>query len=196
MASLLKSVALLSLLLPPTLAQEDDLGLSSGFVNLSLSNFDVQLIRDAQVLASLRPKHDAFDFLPRDLLDVRARNGQYHWGDVTYRYRQEGVTLWADGDSASRRAAIEEGTSDNEVLASSNLGNTLPDSPLDIIREWIDVDGDLGLRFRVQNIGNVSVEIGSLGFPAEFNSIFTNRHAIDMQALCSLSDPYIGLDAG
>lgn len=40
------------------------------------------------------------------------------------------------------------------------------------------------------------MEIGSLGFPLEFNSIFTGRTAEDIQAKCSLQDPYIGLDAG
>lgn len=80
---------------------------------------------------------------------MRACYRQYYWSDVTYRYCEEGVMRWVDRDLASWKAAIEERTSENKVLASSNLGNTLPESLLDIIREWIDVDGDLGLRFRV-----------------------------------------------
>ena len=40
------------------------------------------------------------------------------------------------------------------------------------------------------------MELGSLGFPAEFNSIFTNRSPEEAQAKCSLADPYIGLHAG
>lgn len=197
MASLRKAIALAFASTGIVLAQEDNLGLGNGYIDLTLANFNVQLVRDAQVLASLQSKDSDFDFLPRDLLDVRARNGQYHWGDITYRYREEGATEWTDGDSAAERAAVEEeGELGEGVQAGSNLGNTLPDSPLDITREWIDVEGDLGLRFRIENTGDTPIELGSLGFPAEFNSIFTLRQPEEMQALCSLSDPYIGLNAG
>ncbi|CAI0655541.1 unnamed protein product, partial [Colletotrichum noveboracense] len=72
----------------------------------------------------------------------------------------------------------------------------MPTGPLNITREWLDVSGDLGLRFTIQNSGSSAVEIGSLGFPVEFSSIFTNRLATEMQRLCSLSDPYIGMHAG
>lgn len=178
-------------------AQEDNLGLGNGFIDLTLANFKVQLVRDAQVLASLQPSDSDFDFLPIDLLKVRARNGQYHWGDITYRYREEGATEWTGGDSAAERAAVqEEGELGENVEAASNMGKTLPDSLLDIKREWIDVEGDLGLRFRIENTGDSPIELGSLGFPAEFNSIFTLREPEEMQSHCSLSDPYIGLNAG
>ena len=178
------------------IAQEDNLGLDNGFIELDLPKFNAQIVRDAQVLASLQPKDDTFDFLPRDLLDVRARNGQYHWGDLTYRYREEGASEWIDGDSAQARQPVDEATAQDEILATSNMAATLPESPLGIVRDWIQVGDDLGLRFTVQNKGNASIEIGSLGFPAEFNSIFTQREPTEMQTLCSLSDPYIGLDAG
>ncbi|KAG4430052.1 hypothetical protein IFR05_014464, partial [Cadophora sp. M221] len=82
------------------------------------------------------------------------------------------------------------------ALAASALAPTLPTGPLNITREWIDVSGDLGLQFTIQNSGSSAIEIGSLGFPAEFNSIFTNRAATDMARLTSLSDPYIGMHAG
>jgi hypothetical protein len=58
------------------------------------------------------------------------------------------------------------------------------------------LSGDLGLQFTIANSGSSAIEIGSLGFPAEFNNIFTNRQAIDISRLCSLSDPYIGMHAG
>lgn len=175
---------------------QDNLGLSNGYIALTTANFNLQLVRNAQVLASLKPAGDTFDFLPFDYLSKRARNGQYHWGDITFRYRQSGATAWTDGNSASARQTVTALTAGSGVLAASRLGPTLPTGPLNITREWLDVSGDLGLRFTIQNSGSSAVEIGSLGFPAEFNSIFTNRLATDMQRLCSLSDPYIGMHAG
>ncbi|KAJ0325445.1 hypothetical protein Brms1b_000753 [Colletotrichum noveboracense] len=175
---------------------QDNLGLSNGYITLTTANFNLQLVRNAQVLASLKPAGDTFDFLPFDYLSKRARNGQYHWGDITFRYRQSGATAWTDGNSASARQTVTALTAGSGVLASSRLGPTLPTGPLNITREWLDVSGDLGLRFTIQNSGSSAVEIGSLGFPVEFSSIFTNRLATEMQRLCSLSDPFIGMHAG
>ncbi|CAH0026171.1 unnamed protein product, partial [Clonostachys rhizophaga] len=45
-------------------------------------------------------------------------------------------------------------------------------------------------------MGESSHEIGSLGFLASFNNIFKGRTLEDAQKLCSLSQPYIGIDAG
>ncbi|KAH7308543.1 hypothetical protein B0I35DRAFT_413180 [Stachybotrys elegans] len=177
-------------------AQTDNLGLGGGFINITTSKVTARIARNAQVLVSLSPADSAFDFLPADKLTNRARNQQYHWGDITYRYRV-GDGGWVSADSSLNRRPVEALASDSdEVFASANIGATLPDGPLSITREWIDVEGDLGLRFVVENTADEPVEIGSLGFPAEFNSIFTQRTPLDMQRLCSLSDPYIGMDAG
>ncbi|KAI1070872.1 hypothetical protein LB507_010938, partial [Fusarium sp. FIESC RH6] len=175
-------------------AQRDDLGLENGYIKIKTENFNARIARDAQVLVSLTSADDSFDFLPFDRIDVRSQNGQYHWGDITYRYRGEGDTTWKGGDSAKSRKPVNNITTD--ALAAANIEATLPESSLNITREWLDVDGDLGLRFTITNGGNNTIEIGSLGFPAEFNSIFTNRTAEDMAAHCFLSDPYIGQDAG
>ncbi|KAH6987048.1 hypothetical protein EDB80DRAFT_623719, partial [Ilyonectria destructans] len=177
-------------------AQSDDLGLDNGFIDVSIGNFKAKIAHDAQVLASLSPAGDSFDFLPYDLLKYRAANGQYHWGDITYRYRQGDDTTWIDGDSAQKRQPVKNMPAGSNILAASSLEKTLPNSPLSIAREWLDVSGDLGLRFTLKNTGTKSIEIGSLGFPAEFNSIFSGREATEMQSHCSLSDPYIGMDAG
>ncbi|KAM0319686.1 hypothetical protein ACHAPQ_010225 [Fusarium lateritium] len=186
---------ILALLAPFIQAQKDNLGLNNGYIDIKTDNFKARIVRDAQVLASLTSADDAFDFLPFDRLNVRAQNGQYHWGDITYRYRKEGGTTWTSGDSAQKRQPVKK-ISAGQSLSASNLSPTLPTGPLNITREWIDVKGDLGLRFTLTNNGEDSLELGSLGFPAEFNSIFTNRTAEEMQAHCSLSDPYIGQDAG
>lgn len=188
-------VSLLAVL-PLTSAQGDDIGLSNGYITLKTSNFDLELVKDAQVLASLKPSGGTFDFLPFDYLPFRAGNEQYHWGDVTFRYRPVGSTAWIDGDSAAARKPVTS-LAANESLAASSLAPTLPSgTALGVTREWLDVDGDLGLSFTITNSGNASVEVGSLGFPAEFNSIFTNRTAEETQEVCSLSDPYIGMHGG
>ncbi|KAF4450799.1 hypothetical protein F53441_6131 [Fusarium austroafricanum] len=195
MPSLKQLCKILALAVPLVQAQKDNLGLSNGYIDLKTENFKARIVRDAQVLASLTSADATFDFLPFDRIDVRAQNGQYHWGDITYRYRKEGDSAWKSGDSAQKRQPVKK-VSRSKSLAASALGPTLPDSPLNITREWLDVEGDLGLRFTITNGGKDSIELGSLGFPAEFNSIFTKRTAEEMQAHCSLSDPYIGLDAG
>ncbi|KAJ5107431.1 hypothetical protein N7456_004106 [Penicillium angulare] len=178
-----------------TYGQDDSLGLSNGYLNFSTSNFDLKLVKDSQVLASLKPAGDTFDFLPFDYISYRAENGQYHNGDITYRYRLSGSAKWLSADSSQARKGV--GGVKSDALAAANLSATLPaDSPIQVTREWLDFDGDLGLKFTLTNKGSKSLEIGSLGFPTEFNSIFTNRTAEEMAAKCSLTDPYIGLDAG
>ncbi|KAI1184485.1 hypothetical protein F5B17DRAFT_80568 [Nemania serpens] len=174
--------------------QNDNLGLSNGYITINTANFNAKIVKNAQVLASLSPAGSTFDFLPYDKISVRANNGQYHWGDITFRYRQQGASSWIDGNSATARKPIT--TITTGALAASNLAPTLSTSPLNITREWLNVSGDLGLRFTIVNSGTSTIELGSLGFPAEFNSIFTNRAASDIQRLCTLSDPYIGMHAG
>jgi hypothetical protein len=178
-------------------AGQDNLGLSNGYVNFSTRNFDIQIVRDAQALVSLRPAGSSFDFLPVDYLPRRARNGQYHWGDVTLRYREVNTTTsWIDASTATARKAVTA-LRTGGALSSANLASTLPASlPFNITRKWIDVSGDLGLRFTIANTANKPLEIGSLGFPAEFNSIFTDRSAEQIQQECSLADPYIGMHGG
>ncbi|UDD66066.1 hypothetical protein AFCA_013229 [Aspergillus flavus] len=175
--------------------QSDDLGLANGYTNLKTNNFDLQLVTDAQILASLKPSGSSFDFLPSDYLPYRAANGQYHIGDITFRYRAVGEKEWTAGDSSQARAVVK--SLDANALAAADITSTLPSSSaLQIVRQWLDVEGDLGLSFTLTNKGNSSVEIGSLGFPIESNSIFTNRTADEVTAQCSLVDPYIGRDAG
>ncbi|KAI1807479.1 hypothetical protein F4811DRAFT_505974 [Daldinia bambusicola] len=188
----------LAWLLRGVACQSDNLGLKNGYITIKTANFNAKIVRDAQVLASLSPAGDSFDFLPFDLISARAGNGQYHWGDITFRYRQgSGDDPWIDDDSAASRKVVTPYKAGAGVLASSNLAPTLPSAgPLNVTREWLDVSGDLGLRFTIENSVTSPVEIGSLGFPAEFNSIFTNRAAADTQRLCSLSDPYVGMHAG
>ena len=179
-------------------AQSDALGLADGYLNFSTANFNLRLVKDAQVLASLQPANSNFDFSPFDYLPYRAANGNHHLGDVTFRYREAGSGTWTSIDSATARAPV---TSVNKsgVFAASDLKPTLSRTsslPLDFQRQWYDLNGDLGLLYNISNTGNSAIELGSLGFPIEFNSIFTNRSAQATEQTCSLQDPYIGLGAG
>lgn len=198
-------LAFISGLHPYALAQGDTLGIGNGYTTLSTANFDVELVTDAQVLASLKAAGGTFDFLPLHYLPERAGNGQYHWGDVTYRYRPVGSTSWVNGDSSAARKPVtvlttttaSNGSDSGTVLAAADMGPTLSNtSALDITREWLDIEGDLGLSFTLTNTLSASIELGSLGFPAEFNNIFINYTAEQTQQHCSLSDPYIGMHAG
>ncbi|KAF9886001.1 hypothetical protein FE257_012181 [Aspergillus nanangensis] len=192
------SLPLVCALVTHVKAQTDNLGLDNGYVSLSTANFDLELAKDSQVLVSLKPAGESFDFLPFDYLPFRAANGQYHNGDITLRYRASGTTDWTAIDSAQSRQPVTEATTESGVLAASDMAPTLSSdsTPLQITRSWVGVSGDLGLSFEITNTGEEDLEIGSLGFPTEFNSIFTNRTAEDMAAHCSLTDPHIGLDAG
>ncbi|KAF4995469.1 hypothetical protein FDECE_12792 [Fusarium decemcellulare] len=191
-----KVLALAGLFAGSSNAQTDNLGLGNGYIDVNIANFKGRIVSDAQVLASLSPASDTFDFLPYDYIKDRARNGQYHWGDITFKYRKEKTTTWSSADSSQKRQAVKKLTAGQNVIAASDLSPTIPTGPLSVTREWLDLSGNLGLRFTIENKGTDSIEIGSLGFPAEFNSIFSNRQATEMQAKCSLSDPYIGMDAG
>ena len=123
-------------------AYDDALGLSNGYASLSTANFDIKLVKDSQVLASLKPAGESFDFLPSDDVAYRAANGQYHNGDISYRYRLSGSTPWIAGDSSKARKPLK--TVKSDALAAAELTQTLPPSPINILRKWIDIDGDLG----------------------------------------------------
>ncbi|KAG7038022.1 glycoside hydrolase family 43 protein [Colletotrichum scovillei] len=101
-----------------------------------------------------------------------------------------------DGDSSQQRKPIIALSHSNDVLVAADLSSTLPSGPLKVTREWLNLDGYLALRFNLSNAGNSTIEIGSLGFPAKFNSTFTHHHPADAMVACSLSEPYIGMDSG
>ncbi|KAK0125909.1 hypothetical protein ONS95_007533 [Cadophora gregata] len=190
-------VALLCLCSGPILAQADDLGLSRGYISFETSDFNVKVVNSSQTLASISPKSKpAFDFSPFDVLAKRAANGNYHLGDVAIRYRTVGTQQWIDLNSATARKPVLPLQKSGSVAASDLSPTISAGSPLDITREWGVDGGDVTLSFTAKNSECLSIEIGSFGFPVEFNSIFTSRTAKDTQANCSLTDPNIGLAGG
>ncbi|KAK4548220.1 hypothetical protein LTR36_010089 [Oleoguttula mirabilis] len=166
-------------------------------VNFSTTNFVGAFAARSGVLESLRPvSSPAFDFSPSDVFSFRDGPGQYHTGDLTFRYRTNGGDGWKDADTAALRANLTNSQADGLLLSGLNVA--LPDvvAALTVRRTWSHQDGDLTLSFTIQNTGSGTIELGSLGMPIEFNNIFTNRTATETTAKCVLVDPYIGLGAG
>ncbi|KAF7863057.1 hypothetical protein EAF04_007140 [Stromatinia cepivora] len=166
---------------------------SSQYISFSSSALDARLNSSSQTLASLIPQElKTFDFSPFDVLSQRNENGNYHVGDITLRYRAVGNSSWTSVDSAAERVAVT-----SIGATSANLAPTLPSRiPLNITRAWSMSGADITLNFTITNQGTSSIEIGALGFPIEFNNIFTDRTAVATQKMCSLVDPNIGLDGG
>ncbi|GME25193.1 Glycoside hydrolase family 43 [Neofusicoccum parvum] len=183
---------------PRLLALASLVALVSAQTDFSTDNFQGVFAAGSQVLQSLKPaSQTSFDFSPADVFSSRNGNGNYHTGDLTFRYRTGTAGAWQDANTAAERAPVTS-TPANGALASANLAPTLANSSssLNVTRKWIDVDGDLGLEFTLTNTADGTVEIGSLGFPIEFNNIFTGRTAVETRDNCVLLDPYIGLHAG
>ncbi|KAG6820154.1 hypothetical protein H0H93_004736 [Arthromyces matolae] len=173
------------------------LNLSDGFLNFTTPAFSVALVKDSQTLYSLRPAGSTFDFIPGDMMSKRSSNGQYHLGDLTFRARKVGSTAWISGDTSTTRKKLTALSASGGTLAAANLSPTLPSSSLlNVTRRWVVQNNVLQLLFDVTNSQTTAVEIGALGMPLEFNNIFTDRTAAQVNTLCSLFDPYIGQDAG
>ncbi|CAI6340712.1 unnamed protein product [Periconia digitata] len=200
MIPLLQAISLLSACATLTTAQ-DNLGLGNGSIGFRFGNIQGEIVKASQTLASLNSTTSDFDFLPFDLLPRLAANGVHHIGDVTFRYRESSAAQWISVDSAtSRKPVIPVNISALDVLSAADLKASLPaDLPLKVTREWLQIKGSissLGLRFNITNTAGSEIELGSLGLPISINNIFTGRTAEKTQELCSLADPYIGLDAG
>ncbi|GKT93378.1 glycoside hydrolase family 43 protein [Colletotrichum tofieldiae] len=175
----------------------DNLGVGNGFIDYKAGQISGQIVRDSQTLASLQSS-SGFDFLPSDFLSNLTINGAHHLGDVTFRFKVASASNWTDVDSASKRSAVKalDGLAPG-VIAGADLAPTLPSGvPLTVTREWLTEGEGLALRVNLTNNANTTVELGSLGLPVVINNIFETRSAEDIQAKCSLADPYIGLDAG
>lgn len=178
-------------------AANGTLGLDHGFQSLKLRRYSAQLVKDSQTLSSLRPNDvDDFDFQPRSHLENRSADGQYQTGDLVFRYRTPSSSEWKRFDTAQRREPVTPIPTHNTTLASASLQPTLGKSLLHVSRTWAEVDGDLTLTFSLTSNHTEHVILGGLGFPITSDNIFTERTAEDINAHCSFTDPYIGLDAG
>jgi hypothetical protein len=156
------------------LGQTPTLGLGNGLVSFTTPQFTIQLVNDSQTLYSLKPKNGSsgFDFVPSDQMAARQYNGNYHLGDITFRARPIGSSSWISGDTSTARRPVTPIKVSGNTLAAADLTPTLPSgSPLGITRRWVLDNGTLQLLYDVKNVRNVSVEIGALGAPLEFNNV-------------------------
>jgi hypothetical protein len=172
--------------------------LEQGIQNYDTSDFTLSLVRSSQTVAALKPKGaDGFDFTPGDLLIARSQNGFFHLGDITLRLRTDDSARWANYSTSIARTPVRALSASGNVLASADLGPTLPtDIPLQITRTWAVEDGKLVLRFVLKNKSAKAVQIGALGIPMIFNNVLNERSLEQAHAICSFYDPYIGEDAG
>ena len=171
--------------------------LARGQVNFSTANWQGQFAAGSGVLQSLQTGD--FDFAPSDVFNQRNGPNNYHTGGLNLRYRAVGTQDWTDVRTAANRntSLPSSGAPDGSLLTSDLSPALLGVSQyFNVSRTWYDYDGDLALHFAISNIASDQVELGAVGFPIEFNNIFTGRMAVDTANLCVLVDPYIGLDAG
>lgn len=163
----------------------------------STNNWQGTFAADSGVLQSLQPATDTgFDFSPADYFDRRNDVGNYHTGDLTVRWREQGQSVWNEIDTAAARDVkpVSLSATAEDVLLTSYFDFA---QELNITRNWMVKDEDLVLQVTIANTApTAKIELGAFGFPLEFNNIFTNRTADDTTAKCVLLDPYIGLDAG
>ena len=161
------------------------------------SSFSLGLAPESQTAAFLRPTGESdFDFTPGDRLKQRHGDGFVQLGDLSLRVRRAGEAGWRNLSTWAARKPVTPLPAGGEVLAAADLGATLGESPLAVVRSWVEVNGRLGLRFKVSNTGTVPLEIGALGIPMVFNSIIDGRDLEEAHAKCSFSDPSIARDAG
>lgn len=168
------SFSVIFLLIHGICSQSATLGLSDGFITFNTSTFAVQLVKDSQTLYSLQSLNGtgAFNFIPTDQMVLRQYDGNYHLGDVTFRVRTVGSTIWTSGDSSTARKPVVPLSVAGNTLAAANLSPSLPpNSPLNITRRWALNNGTFELLFDVTNVQDSSLEIGALGAPLEFNNV-------------------------
>lgn len=151
------------------------------------------------MIESLRPaSNSSFDFSPSDVFELRNGPGQYHTGDLTFRYRWDNGSDWQDADTAALRLNTSSFLAAEPALLNTSLNPQLPQltNGIEVFRTWATLEGDLTLEFTIQNTEARPLELGAVGMPIEFNNIFTGRTAVNTTNECVLIDPYIGLDAG
>lgn len=172
------------------------LGLDKGFIALQSSVFTIQLVKESQTLASLKPKADtSFDFSPMRFLKQRSSDGLYQLGDINFKIKVGNV--WKKYSTAAKRKAVKSLAANGHILAAADLAPTLPtDIPIKVIRYWAEADGNLILSFELKNTTTAAVEVGAVGIPMIFNNILEGQNLDENHAHNVFYDPYIGMDAG
>ncbi|RZJ81147.1 MAG: hypothetical protein EOO47_05265 [Flavobacterium sp.] len=178
-------------------ARPSTLGVDQGELSFVAGNLNLKILKSSQTLASLKLKGDEqFDFSPKKFLQHRSSDGLYQLGDINIRLKTANGD-WTKYSTATKRANVTALPASGNVLAASDLANTLPaDVPLKITRLWEKSGNDLLLRFEIENKSKADVELGSVGVPMIFNNILDGVSLDEAHAQNVFYDPYIGADAG
>lgn len=177
--------------------QPATLGVQQGSNNFTLSKLQVGILQSSQTLASLKLKDDQlFDYTPDELLTKRDRDKFFHFGDINLSVRSVGEPTWQHYSSAEKRQAVAPLTTTNNTLAAADITPTLGNIPLKVSRYWDNINGDLSLRFVIENNTDKPIEIGSLGIPMIFNNNLDWKSLDSAHADNVFFDPYIGMEAG
>jgi len=173
------------------------LGIDQGVLHVKSAAFDIQLLKSSQTLSSLHPKSDtAFNFSPEKFLKLRSSDGMYQLGDLNLSIKI-GTGDWKKYSTATKRATVTALPVSKDILAASDLSNTLPSEiPVGVERYWEQHNGALVLRFKLKNKSTSTIEIGALGIPLIFNNIMHETSLDEAHAKNVFYDPYIGADAG
>lgn len=199
--------ALLLYFIPQTNAQSpwtalskrpSTLGIQDGTNNYDAGALTLKLVNASQTVAGLLPKQlKDFDFTPSDSLKVRSANGLYHLGDLNLQLRKGSTGEWKKYSTAAKRNPVKSLKVSGNVLAAADLSPTFSaDVPLNVTRYWEKQDGQLVLRFVLENTAKEVIEIGGLGIPMIFNNILEGKTLEQAHASNVFYDPYIGRDAG
>ena len=177
----------------------DSLHPELGTLSFETSDFQLELLKNSQIVAALRPRSaPEFNFTPGEWLPQRKKAGYYHLGDINLKLRTAGTAQWESYSSATVRNKIMTIKVENKsTLAIADLTSVFPQNlPLKIIRSWKSEYENLVLQFDLENISNKEIEIGALGIPMIFNNNHSRKTLDEAHAENVFYDPYIGLDAG
>jgi len=183
---------------------EPTLGLDQGVFIFETPQFKVEILKSTHNLVSLKAKSsvNSIDFLPSDWLERRQWDKFYHLGDLNLYLKMDTSSGWHFYSTAIRRRPIEALPVQLPRLIGSELTAAFTGAngeafPLEVQRFWeVDEEGNLILRFIIQNVTTSPIEIGGIGIPMIFNNILTGRSLEEAHKKCVFYDPYIGKDAG
>ncbi len=167
-----------------------------GSENYETDQWKIEIFNYSQTIKRLEPKNaERFDFTPSDRLEFRDIDGCYHLGDINLTLKIDNE--WKSFSSAKQRQKLVVIEARDNVLMGADITPTMgANFPVKILRTWETDKDDLILKFRIKNIRNEKVEIGSLGLPMIFNNILDGKSLDDAHAQNVFYDPYIGKDAG
>ena len=193
-------------------------GSNATFGPFAIGGVTFTLLNATQTVASLVVTSDAasFEWLPSDA--GRLGPGYQHLGDATLRLRSAAALPAAPWTQVATGAAPLHARASpvppslpgglvaadvTPLLAAGVPGGEEALLGLQVVREYGSVPGDssgvggLTVSFILTNTNaSAAVTVGAFGVSLPFNNDWTDLNLAQNAATCSLTDPYIGLDAG